>query len=159
MRTYNLHSLFPYSVGFDRFDRLFELAARNAARDVSYPPYNIVKAGEDHYRVTMAVAGFTQDDLEIVSQDNVLVVRGKAKEPEQDEQVEFLHRGIATRAFEHTFQLADFVQVKGAKLENGLLEIELVREVPEAMRPRKIEIGRGAQPRVIEGQATTQQAA
>jgi len=158
MRTYNLNTLFPYSVGFDRFDKLFELAARAATRDVSYPPYNIVKTGEDQYRITMAVAGFTQDDLELVFQDNVLTVRGKAKEP-QDEQVTYLHRGIATRAFEHTFQLADFVQVSGAKLENGLLDIELVREVPETMKPRRIEISQGPAPKVIEDKAAQKKAA
>jgi molecular chaperone IbpA len=139
MRTYNLNTLFPYSVGFDRFDKLFDMAARAAARDGSYPPYNIIKAGEDQYRITMAVAGFTEDDLEIVFQDNVLVVRGKAKEA-QDEGVTYLHRGIATRAFEHSFQLADHVKVSGARLANGLLDIELVREVPEAMKPRRIAI-------------------
>ena len=148
MRAYNLNSLFPYSVGFDRFDKLFEMAG---ARDVSYPPYNIVKTGQDQYRITMAVAGFGDDDLEIVAQDNVLLVRGRIKEPEQE--VTYLHRGIGTRAFEHTFQLADYVQVKGASLNNGLLDIELVREVPEALRPRKIEIGHAAQaPKVVEHQ-------
>ena len=154
MRTYNLNTLFPYSVGFDRFDKLFDMAARAAARDGSYPPYNIVKAGDDQYRITMAVAGFTEDDLEIVSQDNVLVVRGKAKEAE-GEQVTYLHRGIATRAFEHSFQLADHVRVSGARLANGLLDIELAREVPEAMKPRRIAIGRGGAPQQqqIEGRA------
>ena len=154
MRAYNLNSLFPYSVGSDRFDKLFEMAG---ARDVSYPPYNIVRAGEDHYRITMAVAGFSEDDIEIVAQDNVLTVRGRIQEPEQ-EQV-YLHRGIGTRAFEHTFQLADYVQVKGASLNNGLLDIELVREVPEALKPRKIQIGRGTpEPKVVEHQ-TSQKAA
>jgi len=149
MRTYNLSTLFPYSVGFDRFDKLFETAARTAARDVSYPPYNIVRTGEDQYRITMAVAGFTADDIEITAQDNVLTVRGKARDADE-EQVTYLHRGIATRAFEHSFQLADFVRVSGARLENGLLDIELVREVPEAMRPRRIEITHGPEPKVIE---------
>ena len=150
MRAYNLNSLFPYSVGFDRFDKLFEMAG---ARDVSYPPYNIVRAGEDHYRITMAVAGFSEDDIEIVAQENVLTVRGRIQEPEQE--LVYLHRGIGTRAFEHTFQLADYVQVKGASLNNGLLDIELVREVPEALKPHKIQIGRGTtQPKVVENKAT-----
>ncbi len=149
MRTYNLNSLFPYSVGFDRFDKLFEMAG---ARDVSYPPYNIIKTGENQYRITMAVAGFAEDDLEIVAQENVLSVRGRIREPEQE--VTYLHRGIGTRAFEHTFQLADYVQVKGASLNNGLLDIELVREVPEALKPRKVQIGHAvAQPKTVEHQA------
>jgi molecular chaperone IbpA len=101
--------------------------------------------------ITMAVAGFAEDDLEIVAQENVLTVRGRIKEPEQE--VTYLHRGIGTRAFEHTFQLADYVQVKGASLNNGLLDIELVREVPEALKPRKIEIGQAAEaPKVVEHQ-------
>ncbi|HET6520322.1 MAG TPA: Hsp20 family protein, partial [Geminicoccaceae bacterium] len=120
------------------------------ARDTSYPPYNIVKTGEDQYRITMAVAGFGEDDLEIVSQENVLAVRGKVGEPENG--ATYLHRGIARRAFEHRFHLADHVRVAGARLANGLLDVELVREVPEAMKPQKIEINRGPQPRVIEGQ-------
>jgi molecular chaperone IbpA len=143
MNAYNLNSLFPYSVGFERFDKLFDAAARAASRDASYPPYNIVKVGTDQYRITMAVAGFAEDELELVSQENVLMVRGKVKEPQ--EQVTYLHRGIGTRAFEHTFQLADYVQVKGARLQNGLLDIELVREVPDAKKPQKIAIGRGGQ--------------
>jgi molecular chaperone IbpA len=141
MNAYNLNSLFPYSVGFDRFDKLFDAASRAAGRDVSYPPYNIVKVGEDQYRVTMAVAGFSEDEIEIVSKENVLTVRGRAKEPQ--EQVTYLHRGIGTRAFEHTFQLADHVLVKGAQLENGLLDIDLVREVPESKKPQRIAIGSG----------------
>lgn len=148
MPRYDLTPLFPYSVGLDRLDKLFETAL---ARDTSYPPYNIVRTGEDQYRITMAVAGFGEDDLEIVAQENVLAVRGKVGEPEND--AVYLHRGIARRAFEHRFHLADHVRVAGAKLANGLLDVELVREVPEAMKPQKIEIGRGGpQPRVIEGQ-------
>lgn len=154
MRAYNLNSLFPYSVGFDRFDKLFEMAG---ARDVSYPPYNIVKSGENQYRITMAVAGFSEEDLEIVAQENVLTVRGRIKEPEQE--VAYLHRGIGTRAFEHTFQLADYVQVRGARLNNGLLDIELVREVPEALKPHRIQIGHGAAaPKVVESKATREAA-
>ena len=150
MRTYNLNSLFPYTVGFDRFDKLFDQVG-SAQRDVSYPPYNIAKVGDDHYRITMAVAGFAEDDIEIVSKENVLTVRGRVCEPQ--EQVTYLHRGIGARAFEHTFQLADYVAVKGASLTNGLLNIELHREVPEALKPRKIEIGGGAKvgKKTIEG--------
>lgn len=159
MNAYNLTSLFPYSVGFDRFDKLFDAATRAASRDVSYPPYNIVKVAKDQYRITMAVAGFTEDDLELVAKDNVLVVRGKSKEPQ--EQVGYLHRGIGTRAFEHTFQLADFVKVSGAKLENGLLDVELVREVPEEMKPQKIAIrsnGQAGTAKAIDDQSGKQAA-
>jgi molecular chaperone IbpA len=141
MNAYNLNSLFPYSVGFERLDKLFDAASRAAGRDVSYPPYNIVKLGEDQYRVTVAVAGFTEDEVEIVAKENVLTLCGRVKEPQ--EQVTYLHRGIGTRAFEHTFQLADHVQVKGARLENGLLDIDLVREVPESKKPQRIAIGSG----------------
>ena len=154
MPRYDLTPLFPYSVGLDRLDKLFETAL---ARDTSYPPYNIVRTGEDQYRITMAVAGFGEDDLEIVAQENVLAVRGKVGEPENG--AVYLHRGIARRAFEHRFHLADHVRVAGAKLANGLLDVELVREVPEAMKPQKIAINGGPQPRVIEGQKTEQKAA
>lgn len=157
MNAYNLNSLFPYSVGFERFDKLFDAASRAAGRDVSYPPYNIVKVAEDQYRITMAVAGFSEDEVEIVGQENVLVVRGKVKESQ--EQVTYLHRGIGTRAFEHTFQLADYVQVKGAQLRNGLLDIELVREVPEAMKPHKIAIKtNGQSAKAIDDQSAKQAA-
>jgi molecular chaperone IbpA len=162
MRTYNLTTLFPHTVGFEHFDKLFDLANRAAARDHSYPPYNIAKVGEDQYRITMAVAGFGEDDLEIVTQENQLVVRGRIGEPE--EQVAYLHRGIAARAFEHSFQLADFVKVTGASLLNGLLEIELQREVPEAKRPQSIKVstkaveGRGGK-KTIEARSEDQKVA
>ena len=152
MRNLDLTPLFRSTVGFDRLDKLFDAAFREAARDLSYPPYNIVKTGENAYRIAMAVAGFGEKDLELVTQENMLTVKGQIQEPEKD--VEYLHRGIAQRAFEHRFQLADHVKVVGAKLNNGLLEIELAREVPEAMKPRKIEIGgQASRPRVIEGSA------
>ena len=159
MRNLDLSPLFRSTVGFDRLDKLFDTAFREAARDLSYPPYNIVKKGENQYRVSMAVAGFGENDLEIVAHENVLTVKGQIQETEKE--VQYLHRGIAQRAFEHRFQLADHVKVVGAKLTNGLLDIELERQVPEALKPRKIEIGAGAahQPRVIEGGATEQKAA
>ena len=157
MTRHDLSPLFPYSVGFDRLDKLFETAFAGA-RDTSYPPYNIARTGEDQYRITMAVAGFGEGDLELLVQENVLTVRGKASEPENG--VTYLHRGIARRAFEHRFQLADHVRVAGAKLANGLLDIELVREVPEAMKPQKIAINRsGPEPKVIEGHETEKAAA
>jgi len=158
MRNLDLSPLFRSTVGFDRLDKLFDAAFREAARDLSYPPYNIVKTGENAYRIAMAVAGFGEKDLELVTHENMLTVKGQIQEPEKD--VEYLHRGIAQRAFEHRFQLADHVKVVGARLNNGLLEVDLEREVPEAMKPRKIEIGASAsRPRVIEGSKPEAQAA
>lgn len=150
MRSFDLSPLFRSSVGFDHLDKMFDTAFREASRDVSYPPYNILKTGPDKYRITMAVAGFAEKDLDISVHDNVLSVKGQIKENGQ--QVEYLHRGIAQRAFEHKFQLADHVRVVGAALSNGLLDVELERVVPEEMKPRKIEIGAKA-PRTIEGKA------
>ena len=150
MRSFDLSPLFRYSVGFDRLDDLFETAFRNT-QEASYPPYNIVRTGQDNYKITLAVAGFGENDLEVMVKENVLTVRGKVNDAEKNE-VTYLHRGIAGRAFEHRFQLADHVRVTGANLANGLLDIELVREIPEAMRPQRIEIGSGtAKPKVIEG--------
>jgi molecular chaperone IbpA len=156
MRSFDLSPLFRYSVGFDRLDDLFETAYRGT-QETSYPPYNIVKTGQDAYRITLAVAGFGEDELELVVKENLLTVRGAGKngEAEQDKGVTYLHRGIAQRAFEHRFQLADHVMVTGASLVNGLLDIELVRELPESAKPQKIEIGQGrSEPRVIEGRGT-----
>jgi molecular chaperone IbpA len=151
MRSFDLSPLFRYSVGFDRLDDLFETAFRNT-QEATYPPYNIVKTGQDSYRITLAVAGFGEGDLDVTVKENVLTVRGKVNDAEKD--VTYLHRGIAGRAFEHRFQLADHVRVSGAQLTNGLLDIELVRELPEAMKPQRIEIGAGtAKPKVIEGKA------
>jgi molecular chaperone IbpA len=150
MRSFDLSPLFRYSVGFDRLDDLFETAFRNT-QEASYPPYNIVRTGQDNYKITLAVAGFGENDLEVMVKENVLTVRGKVNDADKKE-VTYLHRGIAGRAFEHRFQLADHVRVTGANLANGLLDIELVREIPEAMRPQRIEIGSGtAKPKVIEG--------
>jgi molecular chaperone IbpA len=148
MRSFDLSPLFRSSVGFDHLDKLFDAAFREASRDVSYPPYNIAKTGTDKYRITMAVAGFAEKDLDLTVHDNVLSVKGRIKE--NGPQVEYLHRGIAQRAFEHKFQLADHVRVVGASLVNGLLDVELERVVPEEMKPRKIEIAVKA-PRIIEG--------
>ena len=141
MRTLDLTPLFRSSVGFDRLDKMFDAAMRDASRESSYPPYNIVKSADDAYQITMAVAGFSQSDIEIVAHDNVLSVKGNIEKSEPN--VEYLHRGIAKRAFEHRFQLADHVRVTSAGMENGLLHIHLLREVPEAKKPRRIEIGAG----------------
>lgn len=138
MRTLDLSPLFRHSVGFDHLDRMLGAAARQGAQEASYPPYNIARQGENGYRITLAVAGFALDDLEIVTHENVLSVRGQASEREVE--VEYLHRGIARRPFEHRYQLADHVRVTGAALNNGLLDIDLVREVPEAAKAQTIRI-------------------
>ena len=139
MRSYDLSPLFRSTVGFDRLARLVDTATRVDEASFSYPPYNIEKLGEDAYRVTMAVAGFGADEIDLTVNENTLTVTGTAKE--DDKVREYLHRGIAGRAFERRFQLADHIKVNGASLVNGLLDIELVREVPEQLKPRKIVIG------------------
>lgn len=152
MRSYDFSPLFRSTVGFDRLTRLVDAATRLDESAPSYPPYNIEKTGEDAYRISMAVAGFSDDEIEITAQDNTLVISGKPKKAEEERK--FLHRGIAGRAFERRFELAEFIEVKGASLENGLLHVELVRVVPEAMKPRsiKVEARAKAQP-VLEGKA------
>ncbi|MCM8731509.1 Hsp20 family protein [Hephaestia sp. GCM10023244] len=133
----------PYrrsTVGFDRLFDLLETGMRGDASD-GYPPFDIVKDSEDSYRITLAVAGFRPDEIEVVAQQNQLTVTGKRAE--EDGQREYLHRGIATRDFERRFQLADFIEVGAAGFDNGLLSIELRRVIPEAMKPRKIAIGSG----------------
>jgi molecular chaperone IbpA len=152
MRSYDLSPLFRSTVGFDRMMRLLDAAGRVDESALTYPPYNIEKTGEDSYRVTMAVAGFSQDELNITVQEGVLTVTGKAVKEEEPKQ--FLHRGIARRAFERRFELADHIQVRGANLTNGLLHIDLIREVPEAMKPRSIKIGSSkVEPKVIDSKA------
>ena len=138
--------LFRSAIGFDRVRDLLEKQMSFEPAD-NYPPYDVAKTGEDAYRITLAVAGFTPDDLSIVTEQNVLTVTGRKQ---GDEKTEYLYHGIAARAFVRRFQLADYVKVSSAKLENGMLVIDLVREVPEAMKPRKIEIGQAAQPQAIE---------
>ena len=152
MRTYDLSPLFRSTVGFDRMMQLLDAAGRVEDSAPSYPPYNIEKTGENAYRITMAVAGFSTDELNISVQEGVLTVTGKALKEEEPKQ--FLHRGIARRAFERRFELADHIQATGADLANGLLHIDLVREVPEAMKPRTIKIATGkAEPQVIDSKA------
>jgi molecular chaperone IbpA len=151
MRTVDLTPLYRSIVGFDRMAHLIETAAR---QDVAagWPPYNIEQTGEDAYRIELAVAGFGEADLDIELKDGVLTVVGK-KAPAETEK-RYLHRGIAERGFERRFQLADHVHVTGAELVNGLLVIDLVREVPEALKPRKIAIGGAANSgTLIESQA------
>jgi molecular chaperone IbpA len=137
---FNLTPLFRQSVGFDRFNDLFEnVFQREDAAGNSYPPYNIEKYGENNYVITMAVAGFKEEDLEISVKKDTLTVSGRINE-KQDENVQYLYRGIATRAFERHFRLADHVEVKSAKLEHGLLKIELVRNIPQEEQVKKINI-------------------
>ena len=143
MRTFDFSPLYRSTVGFDSVTRLLESALRADEGQNSYPPYNIEKTGEDAYRLTMAVAGFGQDELDITVHENTLIVTGKGHK--DDENGRYLHRGIARRAFERRFSLAEHLKVTGASLDNGLLHVELVREVPEAMKPRQIKI-EGAPP-------------
>jgi molecular chaperone IbpA len=149
MRTFDLAPLYRSTVGFDR---LFSMLDGFEAAP-GYPPYNIERTGETAYRITVAVAGFGENDLSIEAKENALTIKGN-KQAKEEQNGEVLYQGIAARAFERVFQLADYVVVKGAKLENGLLHVDLVREIPEAKKPRQIPIGNGQpQPRVIDTQA------
>ena len=142
MTTFDFSPLYRTSVGFDRLASMMSSATRQDQGN-SYPPYNIRTMGEDHYQISMAVAGFAEDDLDITTEHNRLVVTGNRAD-ENREQGEYLHRGIATRSFERRFNLADHVKVVAANLENGLLHIDLEREIPEEMKPRTIKIGNAA---------------
>lgn len=143
MRAIDFSPLYRSTVGFDRmFSMLDNVSQPEPAQ--TYPPYNIELTGENSYRITMAIAGFGEDDLSIEARENTLTIKGKLKDEEAAEGKEVLFRGIAGRAFERRFQLADHVEVRGASLENGLLHIELVREIPDAMKPRKISINADA---------------
>ncbi len=141
MRTLDLSPLFRSSVGYDALDKLFDSAFRDGGQ-ASYPPYNILKTAPDSYRVEIAVAGFGEADVDVTQHQNVLIVRGQAGK-RAEEGIEYLHRGIAQRAFEHRYQLADHVEVTSAKLEHGMLVIALVRNVPEAIQPRKSAVSNG----------------
>ncbi len=155
MRSFDLSPLFRSTVGFDHLARMLDAAQRLDEQASSYPPYNIEKMGEDAYRITMAVAGFAEADLDITVADRSLVITGRARR--DDEGVQYLHRGIAGRSFERRFELADHIRVAGASLVNGLLHVDLVRQVPEAMRPRqvRIETQAASAPKVIEGAPET----
>ncbi len=142
MRTFDLTPYRRSTVGFDRLFDLIENSTRATQTD-NYPPFNIERVSEDRYRVTIAVAGFRQDEIDITAQQNLLQVSGRKAEISNDERAKFLHVGIANRNFERRFELADFVRVDSANLADGLLVIELVREVPEAMKPKKIAINGG----------------
>jgi molecular chaperone IbpA len=150
MTTIDFTPLFRSAIGFDRLASALESAYRSEAG--GYPPYNIEMVGQDKYRISMAVAGFSRDELDIMVKESILTVSGSRKEDTNDKERRFLYRGIATRNFERQFQLADYVKVVDARLEDGLLHVELVREIPEAMKPRQIEI-RSEEGRVIENKA------
>lgn len=135
MRTFDFTPLYRSTVGFDR---LFDMLDSSIRPD--WPPYDIEKVGDDKYRISMAVAGFAPEEIDLTQEGNTLLVSGAKKQPETQQQ-EFLHRGIANRSFKQTFSLADHVKVAGAALQNGLLAIDLVREVPEQLKPRRIAIG------------------
>ena len=153
MRTYDFSPLYRSAVGFDRLANLLENAARSS-QDSGYPPYNIETLGENAYRIEIAVAGFTPDELNIEVKENLLTVTGrKSANDDVVPQKTYLHRGLAERDFERRFQLADYVVVTDANLVNGLLTITLKRELPEALKPRRVEIGVG-QP-LIEGEMET----
>ena len=137
MRNFDLSPLYRSAIGFDRLANMLDAASRNEQQP-SYPPYNIELTGENAYRISMAVAGFSQDELEILSESGNLVIRGKKAEEQVERQ--YLYQGIAARNFERRFQLADHVRVESATIADGLLHVDLVREIPEAMNPRRIEI-------------------
>jgi molecular chaperone IbpA len=131
------------------FDRLFDMLENSGSGQPgeNYPPFDLEQRGEDEYRITLAVAGFRRDEIDIVAQQNLLIVSGRKRE---DSERQYIHRGIATRAFERRFALGDYVQVRGAEMRDGMLEIDLVREIPEAMKPRKVEIGSSAEGQQID---------
>ncbi len=148
MRTFDLAPLYRSTVGFDR---LFSMLDGFDAAP-GYPPYNIERTGENAYRISVAVAGFGQDEIAIVAKENTLTIKGE-KQVKEANNGEVLYQGIAARTFERVFQLADYVQVKGASLENGLLHVDLVREIPEAKKPRQIAINGNAKPQVVDAKA------
>ena len=156
MDGFDFSPLFRSTIGFDRMLRLLDTASRVDSASLGYPPYNIEKTGDDAYRLTMAVAGFSPTELDVTVHENTLVVTGKAQAEEEKKNGNgYLHRGIARRAFERRFNLADHLKVTGANIDNGMLHVDLVHEVPEAAKPRKIAIGPSepVQPQVTEQKA------
>ena len=144
MRTFDLAPLYRSTVGFDRLFSLLDQVSGFESSAPSYPPYNIERTGENTYRITVAVAGFAESELSIEVKEGTLTIRGEKQTKDGGEAGQVLYQGIAARAFERRFQLADHVEVKGAALANGLLHVDLVREIPEAMKPRQIQIGNGS---------------
>ena len=158
MRTvYDLSPLYRSMIGVDRMADLLDAAMRSDSDAGNYPPYDIEKRGEDDYRITLAVAGFKPDELDVVSQPNLLVVSGR--KADEDGERTYLHRGIAARAFERRFELADYVVVKDAQYADGVLTVDLVREVPEALKPRRISINGGAQVEQLQDRQDARKAA
>jgi molecular chaperone IbpA len=147
MRNLDLNSLWRSSVGFDRLFDLIDESARWTGEENHYPPYNIERTGEDQYQISLALAGFTPDEVSITAEQNVLTVEGRKAEKGEHQ---YLYQGISARPFRRLFNLADFVEVKGASFEAGLLKIDLVRQVPEAMKPRRIAINAGNDNKTIE---------
>ena len=152
MRTFDLAPLYRSTVGFDRLFSLLDQVSGFDGGANGYPPYNIERTGENAYRISVAVAGFAENELSIVAKENTLTIRGDKQTKTDEKNGSVLYQGIAARAFERQFQLADHVEVKGAKLENGLLHVDLTREVPEAKKPRQIPIGDG-KAKVVEAKA------
>jgi molecular chaperone IbpA len=152
MRTFDLTPLYRSTVGFDRLFSLLNQVSGFDSTAPGYPPYNIERTGENTYRISVAVAGFSEPELSIESKENTLTIRGDKQAKTDEKNGDVLYQGIAARAFERVFQLADHVEVKGAHLENGLLHVDLTRQVPEAMKPRQIPIG-NAKPKVVEAKA------
>ncbi len=141
MRNFDFSPLYRTTVGFDHLSSLLDAVSRSDGNANGYPPYNIELMDKDQYRITMAVAGFLEEELDIQSEQQTLSIKGRKEEDSSERN--YLHQGIAGRSFERRFQLADHIEVTGARLENGLLHIDLVREIPEAMKPKQIPIGRG----------------
>ena len=148
MHTYDFSPLFRYSVGFDRLEKMLDSAARRQGHGPAYPPYNIESVDDNAYRISIAVAGFSETDLDVSQTENSLVVKGNG--PTNDDTVSYLHQGIANRSFERRFDLADHVKVTNANLDNGMLTIQLEREVPEALKPRQIEISKGSTAGIVD---------
>jgi molecular chaperone IbpA len=157
MRHFDLTPFYRSTVGFDRLFNLLDQTSAESAP--GYPPYNIERTGENDYRVSVAVAGFAESELNIELKENTLTIKGEKQAKTEEKSGEVLYQGIAARAFERVFQLADFVQVKGAALENGLLHVDLVRVIPEAKKPRQIPINGKSGDKAIEGQVETRVAA
>lgn len=156
MRNFDLSPLYRQTVGFDRLAGMLDQLMAGDAPAPSYPPYNIEKTGENAYRITVAVAGFGEEDLNVEVRNQQLIITANKREVEGDSKPAYLHRGIAERGFERRFQLADHVRVNGAELVNGLLHVDLVREVPEELKPRTIAIKGGngqSETKTVEGKA------
>jgi molecular chaperone IbpA len=147
MRNLDVNSLWRSTVGFDRLFDLIDESTRWTGEENHYPPYNIERVGEDHYQISLALAGFTPEEVSITAEQNVLTVEGRKAEKGEHQ---YLYQGISARPFRRAFNLADYVEVKGASFEGGLLKIDLVREVPEAMKPRRITINGGNDNKTIE---------